>query len=255
MIPYLHCTAAREQLEAFVDDELAMADQVAVESHLRWCRTCGARVDDLRLIAASLRAGAHRAPPRSSDSPADARALQAIQAEVLIRIQSERDDSMAARLREICEDMRFFWPALGATAAVVACLLTAVGVLHAAKDEQIDSMAAVVESTANASQIRTGWVLEGVPEEEAVFALAMMVTRKGRIADYEMLLMERASVKRRDGSALAADVGGLLDAVRQSRFAPSEEHASRAVAVDMVWLTSAPVSDERPARAPRHGRL
>ncbi len=251
MIPYLDCAAAREQLEAFVDDELAMADQVAVESHLRWCRDCEARVDDLRLMAGAVRVGT----PRSSDSPADARALQAIQAEVLTRIRSERDDSLAARLREVCEDMRFFWPALGATAAVVACLLTAVGVLQAAKDEQIDSMAAVVESTANASQIRTGWVLEGVPEEEAVFALAMMVTRQGRIADYQMLLMDRASVRRRDGSALAADIGGLLDAVRQSRFAPSEEHASRAVAVDMVWLTSAPVSDARPARAPRHGRL
>ena len=47
MIPYLGCDAAREMLEAFVDGELAMADQVLVESHLRWCRTCGARVEDI----------------------------------------------------------------------------------------------------------------------------------------------------------------------------------------------------------------
>jgi hypothetical protein len=117
---------------------------------------------------------------------------------------------------------------------MIACLFTAVGVLHAANDEQTDSMAAVMASTANASMIKTGWVLEGLPEEEAVFALATLVTRKGRIADYELLLMERSNVLRSDGSAMVADVGGLLDAVRQSRFAPTED---RAVAVDMVWLT------------------
>ena len=55
MIPYLGCEHARELLEGFVDGELAMADQVAVESHLRWCRTCAARVEDMRLIGASLR--------------------------------------------------------------------------------------------------------------------------------------------------------------------------------------------------------
>ena len=247
MIPYLGCDAAREMLEAFVDGELALADQVAVESHLRWCRTCGARVEDMRVIGASLRIGSKR----WSSEPEDGRALSAIQAEVLTLTRAEQDQSLRTRVHEMFADMRFFWPALGATGAVVACLFTAVGVLHAANDEHTDSMAAVVASTANAGRIRTGWVLEGLPEEEAVFALATLVTRKGRIADYEYLLMERSNILRSDGSALVADVGGLLDAVRQSRFAPTED---RAVAVDMVWLTlgketKPAVSDALAARA------
>ena len=250
MIPYLGCESAHELLEAFVDDELAMADQVAVESHLRWCRTCGARVEDMRLIGASVRMGA----PRFAREPEDGRALTAVQAEVLVRIRAERDQSFGVWLREAFADMRFFWPALGATAAVVACLGTAVGVLHAA-NEKSDSMAGVMESTANASRIKTGWVLEGVPEEEAIFALATMVTRGRRIADYEMLLLERAEVRRRDGSALTADVAGLLDAVRQSRFSPAAEEGGRAIAVDMVWLTSAPANGELPVPVPRRGRL
>ena len=250
MIPYLGCEAARDLLEAFVDGELAMADQVALESHLRWCRTCGARVEDMRLIGASMRVGAQR----STGAPDEERALAAVQAEVLTRIRAEYDLSLRMRIREMFEDMRFFWPALGATAALVACLWTAVSVLHAASGEN-DSMAGVMESTANASRIRTGWVLEGVPEEEAVFALDEMVTRGRRVADYEMLVLERANVRRRDGSALTADVAGLLDAVRQSRFATAEEPGGRAVAVDMVWLTSAPVSAELPVPAPRRGRL
>ena len=69
-----------------------------------------------------------------------------------------------------------------------------------------------------------------------------------------MLLLERANVRRRDGSALTADVAGLLDAVRQSRFSPPEE-SGRAVAVDMVWLTSGPVNGALPVPVPRRGRL
>ena len=38
MIPYLDCRAAQDMLEAFVDDELSVPDQVALEAHLRWCR-------------------------------------------------------------------------------------------------------------------------------------------------------------------------------------------------------------------------
>ena len=55
MIPYLGCEHARELLEGFVDGELVMADQVALESHLRWCRACAARVEDMRLIGAAMR--------------------------------------------------------------------------------------------------------------------------------------------------------------------------------------------------------
>jgi len=55
MIPYLDCRAAQRLLEAFVDGELAVHDQVALESHLRWCTVCAARVEDMQVIGASLR--------------------------------------------------------------------------------------------------------------------------------------------------------------------------------------------------------
>jgi hypothetical protein len=252
VIPYLGCDAAREMLDAFVDDELAMADQVAVEAHLRWCRTCAARVEDLHLIGASVRVGAPRASREIDEGPP----FIALQDEVLARINAERDLSFGVRLREMCADMRLFWPALGGSMALLACMFTAVSVLHAANGES-DAMARVMTSTASESHIRTGWVLEGLPEEEAVFALATMVTRRGRIADYQLLVLEPARVRRRDGSALTADVDGLLDAVRQSRFAPAEE-PGRAVTVDMVWLTSAPApaaTGELQLPALRRGRL
>src|SRR4029079_16753732 len=55
MIPYLDCHAAQTMLEAFVDGELTVDHQVALESHLRWCRVCAPRVEDMQLIGASLR--------------------------------------------------------------------------------------------------------------------------------------------------------------------------------------------------------
>ena len=93
MIPYLGCEAARDMLEAFIDDELAMADQVAVESHLRWCRTCAARVEDMRLIGASVRVGT----PRVALEAEEGRALATMQAAVLTRIRAERDQSFGDR--------------------------------------------------------------------------------------------------------------------------------------------------------------
>ena len=119
MIPYLGCEAARELLEPFVDGELPMAEQVAVESHLRWCDTLRrAR----RGHAADRRRASRRAPPRPPVHPEDAARMAAIQSEVLARIRAEREQSLSVRVREVFADMRFLWPALGATAALVACL-------------------------------------------------------------------------------------------------------------------------------------
>ena len=70
MISYLGCDRAREMLQAFVDRELPMVDQVGVESHLRWCDTCAARVEDLRTIGTGIRLcaavpGVHVEDPRA----------------------------------------------------------------------------------------------------------------------------------------------------------------------------------------------
>ena len=65
MIPYVGCEYAREHLDAFVDGELSVDEQVAVESHLRWCRTCAARVEDVQLIGDSIRLGS--LAPRAID--------------------------------------------------------------------------------------------------------------------------------------------------------------------------------------------
>ena len=241
MVPYLGCEIVREMLPEFVDGELAIGDQVAVESHLRWCRTCAAHVEDLQLIGETLR---FKAVTTQTDK--DRRNLTALQAAVLSRVRAEHEQSFTMQVRGLFDDLHLFWAGLGATAAVVVCLFGAVSVLHAASDERPDSLAGVMRSLANPGSDRNPMLLDGrmvqVPrgldgspaldqlrEDEAVFALAAVITREGRIANYEVLS--------RDRSTQAGDVTTLLDKVSRSRFAPAERGVARApVAVNMVWL-------------------
>lgn len=237
MIPYLGCEAARGMLEAFVDAELPVAEQVVVEAHLRWCDTCRARVEDLRLIGAALRLGS----AASAVVPDQAATLAAMQSEVLARIDAERDQSMTVRCREAFADMRFLWPALGATLALVVCLYAVTAVYGIVRTERPHSMAAVLSALANPAldqvlfdadtrmpappALDVAPALASSPEGDAVFLLSAVVTREGRVATYELL---------RSGREPSDEVSALADALKYSRFAPAQ--SAKGGVVNVVWL-------------------
>ncbi|MBI4266485.1 MAG: zf-HC2 domain-containing protein [Acidobacteria bacterium] len=289
MIPYLGCDAAREMLQGFVDGELPMTDQVAVESHLRWCATCSARVEDTRLIGAGIRLAA----PAQETTSEDLSTLAAIQSEVLTRIRAEHDQSLPVRLGGMFEDMRFLWPAFGATAALVFGLFTALAVHRAASAADPASIANMIQMLARQSAERRphlqlgplssyypvqldalmlaprplseGPALDSLPEDEAVFALSAVVTREGRVADYELLQSVRDGVRRRgESAALTDEVDAMLAAVKRSRFEPAQGVGGDAVTVRVVWLLARttvkaeagakPLTDEEPPPAPRLAR-
>jgi hypothetical protein len=276
MIQYIGCETARELLEGFVDGELALADQVTVESHLRWCRTCANRVEDMRLIGTSVRL----ASPAQTASATDTRALSAIQSGVLTRIRAEREQSLPVRVRSLFDDMRLFWPAIGATASLLACLVASLSVLQAATAENPESLAAMIErldrpSTpvlppANPGSDQNPMRLDGrvsfpraldsvsaletMWDEEVAIAVSAVVTREGRIATYDLLQADDVNTRRSRTSA--EEVTAVLDGVKRSRFAPAEAAGTK-VAVNMVWLlvrTTARVPqarvDARPAAPP-----
>ena len=64
--------------------------------------------------------------------------------------------------------------------------------------------------------LNEGPALDLIPEEEAVFAFAAVVTREGRVANYELLASVRDSEVRRM-AARSDYVSALLDAVKYSR--------------------------------------
>src|SRR4029450_10758202 len=142
MTPYVGCEYAPERLEAFLDDELSVDEQVLVESHVRWCRTCADRIEDFLLIGTSIRVGSPRLPQVITAEPA----LSAVYSRVLMRVRAERDQSFAVRVRELFADMRLLWPAIGATMAVLVCLSVAVGGLKSTSMERPESLATRLEA-------------------------------------------------------------------------------------------------------------
>jgi hypothetical protein len=261
--PYIGCEYAQDRLESFVDGELSVGEQVAVESHVRWCRTCAARIEDLNLIGASVRAGSQALQGAGHSEPD----LNAVTSSVLMRMDAERGQSFVVRIRELFSDMRLLWPALGATVAVVLCASVAAEVLKRASNEYPESLAMRLDAMTNpGSEMnplrpdnnayvdsffekyvdsgRAGGIsmprvlddgfFEGIQDREATFTMATVVGRDGRIANAELLASHlNGSVAERP--LHASDVA-VLDAVRQSRLTPAQTPVGRAVAVNMVWL-------------------
>jgi putative zinc finger protein len=248
MIPYLGCQYAREMLEPFVDGELPVSEQVALEAHLRWCDTCRARLEDIRLIGSAVRLGS----AASAADHTDPESLETMYDEVVMRVRAERDQSLAVHWREWFSDMRYLWPALGATAAVIVCIFASTLVNQSVRTERPDSMAAMISILANPGSdqnplhlesgmlvpraLEIGPALAWIPEEEAVYAVAAVVTREGRVSNYELLQSVREPLADRPGTSRSDDeVTAVLDAVRHSRFEPAQT-VDGVVAVNMVWL-------------------
>ncbi len=260
MTPYVGCEYARERLEGLLDDELSVDEQVLVESHVRWCRTCADRIEDFQLIGTSIRVG-------SPSLPQVVRADAALSA-VLMRVRAERDQAFMVRMRELFTDMRLLWPAMGATMAVLVCLSVAVGVLKSTSMERPQSLATRLEAMNPGSEanplrpdnnarvdryfakyvdsdraggisiprvLDDGTFFAGIQDQEAMFTMAMVVSREGRITNAEMLNSERSGAKT-EQTVHANDVEAVMDGVRQSRFAPAQTPIGRTVAVNMVWL-------------------
>jgi hypothetical protein len=265
MIPYVGCEYAREHLDAFVDGELAVAEQVAVESHLRWCRTCAARVEDVRLIGDSIRVGS----PAQSLAIDETRAVSDVHDSVLMRLRTEREFSFGARIRDLFIDTRLLWPALGAMVAVLSCVGVAGSLLQMASRERPESLKTMIETLSHpgteSNPLRPGntarydavfdkyidsnrsggisiprvvfdddAMFDELSSEEAMFAVAAVVTRDGRVANYELLSSERTGFPEK--AVLANELAAVGDVVRQSRFAPAQTSLGRTVAVNMVWL-------------------
>jgi hypothetical protein len=266
VIPVIGCEIAREMLEPFVDGELATADQVAVQVHVRSCGTCTARVEDLALIGWSIRAGTPATTPHADD----VQALEVIQSGVLTRVGAERAQAFRARIAEMFADMRLLWPAAGATIAVIVCLCGVTNVWHSAMQKRPDSLAARLEAFGNQGSdsnplpldagmlvggtvpraMDEGFAFNQIADEDAL--LAVVVATSGRITRAE-LVSDSAS-----GASEDDEVQAVLEAVREQRFTPAQARSGRLVAVQtMLFITQTtavlqpPALIDRPVPLPR----
>lgn len=261
----LTCAGTRRRLHAFHDGELPVPDQIAVASHLEWCDQCAAAFEDMRAVGAALR---EAMPRRAVLSPDEQRIFPAA---VANRMKAERNASWPVRLQLMFEDAHLVYAGAAAAGAALVCVVVMLGMMRfATSTPRPDSLAALVElltpgSNQNPVVPRASVQMpkpldqafsttsEVSGNDDAVFTLAAVVTREGRVANLELLRETGDDVV--PGTDEAKVVANLLDAVSRARFEPGSV-AGLPVAVNMVWLVAhttvrgTPAVPERPAEPP-----
>jgi len=272
MNQYVGCGHARTLLEGLVDGELSMADQLAVESHLRWCETCAVRVEDFRVIGAWLRTQSC-ARPLVDEPEADA-TLRALSEGLAVRVRAERAQALPSRLREMFSDMHLLWPALGATVAVMVCVAAAVSVLRASTTLSPNSLAGLISALGSPGTeknplrpadngisiprlleeeaARAIGTLERMPDDDVIYTVRTVVGRDGSVSTFVLLSDDNVSPGRTP-AAREVDQQAVLNAVRNTRFVPAQTPLGHAVAVDVVWVIAKTTAVAGPPVALRGG--
>ena len=236
MVP---CVSVREHLEAFHDGELPLEEQLRVREHLDECVGCACESSDLVGLRQALR-----------DVPLLTRAQvpgppDGWTSGVLEQVRVERELSWHTWLLSVFDDMHLVWPALGATGAVLICLLASAEVMQATNEQRPDSLAGIIDYLASPGSNGNPARLDGftmvprrhapsdwpVASEDAVLALSAVVTREGRIQNIEMLAAEQARALKVKPEVVLA----MIDAASRAQFEPARAGGAP-IAVSMVWL-------------------
>ncbi len=228
----LTCSSVRRRLTAFHDRELPPEDFFAVQSHLETCPPCAREAAALEELRDLLRGSA----PAPDAERAD---LSGLRADILSRLQQERDARWVSRVERFWDDVHLVWIGMAAAAASLICGMMMAGMLrYGPSPERNDSLAAMIQSMASSDLYRDPYMrlpspgdavpasfMDSMSEDEAVLALSAMVTREGRIDGLELLSTSKNH----------QNIEQLMDAISRSRFQPAQQ-AGSPVSVNMVWL-------------------
>jgi hypothetical protein len=240
MMHAVHCEHVRDRLEEFHDDELMLEERVAIQGHLQDCVACALAASELEDLRTSLRAMSLALPDRS-DPEADRLVRR-----VTERVRVEELFSWTSEMRSRFQDLHLVWAALGATAAMMVCIIGSMSVLHATNQERPGSLAGLITVLANPGsnqnpvrlhdymlvpRARTTAEFPPMVNDDSVLALAAVVTREGRIQNLEFLGSDRSGVIKVRPDVLLA----TLDAAARAEFEPAQAHGAP-VAVSLVWL-------------------
>lgn len=243
----LTCAATRRRLQAYHDDELPVAEQIAVTAHLEWCDGCAAALEDLQVVGDVLR---DVLPGRAALVDEQTAVFPAV---VVNRLKAEQDVSWRARFQLMFEDGHLVYAGAAAAVAALVCVVVMVAMMRFVNSTpHPNSLAALVDlltpgSNQNPVVPRANVQMpkpldaafytnsEVSGDDDAVFTLAGVVTREGRVANLKLLRDSEHEVL--PGTDEAKVVANLLDAVSRARFEPASV-AGLPVAVNMVWLVA-----------------
>jgi hypothetical protein len=228
----------RRRLQAFYDRELAVREQIAVESHLQDCPPCARELREFQMVGEALRLAA---------APGPADDWTGVQPGVISRMRAEAHESWTARAARTFDDLHLVWIALASTAATFLCAATVLSMLHFASPERGDSLAAQIavlaapgseQNPARLSPfirfpaVQKDGVLyatleNAMMDEDQMLMVSAVVTREGRLQGLEVLGDDSIRDER--------DVRQLYEALSQERLEPAQYDGSP-VAVNFAWL-------------------
>jgi hypothetical protein len=238
------CTEVRDRLEAYHDGELTIDDRVAIQQHLGDCVSCNLAAIELAEMSRGFRDLASYVAEHDETDPSR------LSAQVVERLRVEESFSIRAKMTDLFSDMHLVWAGLGATMAMMICVVGSASVLHAANQERPNSMARTISVLAspgsNDNPLRLDYSmlvpgrseapafglapraisdeLFGLAEEDAEYALSAVVSREGRVQGVAFL-----------DTPPARGVNAMLNEAYRMQFVPAIDRGD-AVAVSVVWL-------------------
>jgi hypothetical protein len=236
------CEQVRAELSAFYDEELSVADRIAISDHLDGCPACRLEADDLELIGDALQATAR------VEDVAVMPGLSRLQTDILERWNAEERASFGRTFRSLFDDPRRASASLGVSVVASLCLAMIAFLVAQSPIRHPESLKAALSA-----RTRTGDIylppVELLPrvQAEAIMpatvlnrddeevAFAALVTADGYLEDVE-LIGDRANGRQRT-LPTHAELSELLNAVATARFEPARA-AGAPVSQNVVWLVS-----------------
>ena len=253
------CAQVRAELGAFYDDELPVADHIAIADHLAGCAACRLEADDLELIGEALHGTAR------VEDVALMPGLSRWQTDILERWNAEERASFTRRVRNLFDDPRRASASVGVSVAASLLLATVAFFVGQSPIRHPESLKAAMTLS---SRARTADIylpaVEWLPraQAEAIMpatvmnrddeevAFAALVTADGYLEDVE-LIGDR--VQGRRSLPTHAQLSELLNAVATARFEPARA-AGAPVSQSVIWLVSH-TTVRAPLRAYVHVRV
>jgi hypothetical protein len=234
----LTCAAVRKRLAAFHDDELGAQDAVSVQSHVNGCERCRAELVKLETVSVALRLAA---------APGPADDWTGLTPGVISRMRAEANQSLAAQVGRMFDDMHLVWIAFASTAATLVVGGIVLGMLQFASPERDDSLRALLAMVSavpgsdlnptgidglavQAPSVPKAGVIDASLERsgqgaEQMLAFNTIVTRNGNIAAIQALGDSRGN----------RQVAALISELTRGRFEPAR-YGADTMAVSMVWV-------------------
>ena len=254
-----NCARVRAELGAFFDEELPVADRIAISDHLDGCASCRLEADDLQLIGEALQSTAR------VEDVAVMPGLSRLQTDILERWSAEERASLTRTIRNLFDDPRRASASVGVSVAASLLLAAAAFFVGQSPIRHPESLKAAMTLSsrartadiylpavemlprAYAEAIMPATVMNRDDEEVAISAL---VTVDGYLEDVK-LIGDR--VQGRRNLPTHAQLSELLNAVATARFEPARA-AGAPVSQSVVWLVSH-TTVRAPLRAYVHVRV